>query len=426
VPIEGKLETPLLENKANPLKNNLQPYASLPDEAKMEAGRAAMAALNAYLEKTQQLQGEYTSAVTATVDAVRKANYEQKANAEALEKTDASVRMSKESLAVFLPMIEKQINLGRTLTVTQREVYTSAKELERLDISSGGEKLKKLGVTIQEIDALKTIGKSEAEIALAYGVSTAALNARITAMQTNKGLIDEIIGLESKLNDSLATQAQKQRDLTFEERVSKLDPKSTDYAAQVKALDAIRQASFQLEMTNQETLKNNQLSNLQTIATKETETYENMLRNRFNLTTGQEEYSAAAIDAQRLVAEAAQEAAIKVYGYWSNALEGLRKLTADVAGEMRSEIAGLGNGVFGPMDENGNRAGLPWSPYPAGASENPSGFSSVVSPTASNISGGAGPQVVINANGAFFGANERQVVRTLEDLMAKSSVARGK
>lgn len=416
--------TPTLENKAQPLKFNMQKYASLPDENKLESGRAAMAALSAFLEKQQQLQAEYTSAVTGTVDAVRKANNEQKANAEALEKTDVAMRSTKESLAMFLPMIEKQISLGRTLTETQRNLYTTAKDLERADIAAGSEKLKKLGVSIQEIDALRITGKSEAELALAYGVSTSALNARIAAMNVNKGLLTEITQLESQLNDSLATQAQKQRDLTFEERVSKLDPNAIDYEGQVKALDAIRQASFQLEMTNLETLKENQLSNLQTIATKETETYENMIRNRFNLITGQEEYSAAAIDAQRTIAEAAQQAAIEVYGYWTNALEGMKAITHDIVAEIRTEIASLGDGTFGAMDKNGNRSGLPWVPYSPGVSANASG---AVSDVAQNVSvNPSSPNVTINANGAFFGANQRQVTRTIEDLLAKSSLEKGK
>jgi hypothetical protein len=412
------------------------------DEAAMAAARAQAAEEAAAEERKKQLEGEYTAAVTSTVDAVRKANYEQSANAEALERTDAAVRSTKESLDIFLPQIEKQITLGRILTATQREMYVAAKAADNADLSWGMTKLKNLGVSLQEIDALKAMNVSEAEMALKYGVSTAALNARIAAMQINKGLLDELTQLESKLNDSLATQAQKQRDLTYEQGVSKLDPKSSDYTAQKQALDDIRKGSFELEMTNLDTLKNTQLSNLQTIATKETETYENMVRNQYSRITGEEEYSSTAIEAQRAVAEAAQQAAVEVYGYWKNSLEGMGSLTHEIVGQMRSELAGLGDGTFGAMDTLGNRAGLPmgtfdanggWvsadQPYgptaPASSgvpTGNPSGFQSVMNPAVSHISSTQQPAVVVNAQGSFFGANERQVTRTLEDMLAKSGL----
>jgi len=416
------------------------------DEAAMAAKRAQDALDRAAEERRIELQAEYTAVVTATTDAVRKSQYVQNANAEALEKTDKAIRMTKEAQEIFLPGIEKQIALGRALTETQRNYYTSVKDAERADLASGVEKAKVNGVTLQLIASMKAQGLQESEILLKLGLTSAALATRVTVMTEARGILEGLNQLESQLIDTLEVQAQKTRNLAYEEGVRNLSAllSVTERKAAIEALEVTRSGAAIKEMTDLKSLGELAAGREKREADLATMTLANALkRNEIAMAAGQQEiYSIQRIEEltakQRELVDAANQVGFAT-GQWPLSLDEASRILDGQLTRLKSikqEISGIVYAwqdfsrmftatpdslqeMFGVYDANTNPTGFDTSTPTPPQAGNPSGFASVTNPVTPR---GTQSPVVIHANGAFFGANERQVVRALEDMLAKSKL----
>jgi hypothetical protein len=98
--------------------------------------------------------------------------------------------------AQLLPMMDKVIAQGGTLTQAEKDYYASVVNSRIVLDAKNASELAAQGVSIGAINALKAEGMSVAEIAEAYGTTTAALNLYSKTLATNTAADEALVTAE--------------------------------------------------------------------------------------------------------------------------------------------------------------------------------------------------------------------------------------
>lgn len=320
----------------------------------------------------------FKSDTTARVEALQKAW--RNAGIEAGAFAVAFRSLSKEQKADFdvqqllIPSINKLAAAHKTLTPEMLRVRDAELSTRLAFVEKDKALLASSGLTIEQIDRMKLLGMSEADIAAQYKVSTEALGLRIAAMQKAATIEQNLASFSAALveqqdkdrkrkeeqalasNQAIAaserelTDFMRQQSLTTTEyQIQKIDEQAAAQIAAFSATGASAQAikdftQLTMDLSDErvnalmvegDALSNYSRRNLQDIADKAMRTYKAM-------EAAPEQYSIATRKYFKKIAEDAQNAADGVMSSWDKTYKTL-SYSANILDEIPNKFAKLGS-----------------------------------------------------------------------------------
>lgn len=214
-------------------------------------------------EKNAALAHAYQTSVQGVVDSVRAVGQNLNVSRDAYERLGNTVLFTKEAQDMFAAAMDKLIESGRALTATEVRKYNSIINSQLAMTAAGQAALELHGITLENIEANKALGLTESQLAEQYGVTSTALKAYETSMQSlrqsEQELADE--ALQASGHAAQAVEQQRQREMSaalrsFNGTLAGYD----EYARNLKAKNALLVIT---ESDGWAEISNNSISSLQ-------------------------------------------------------------------------------------------------------------------------------------------------------------------
>lgn len=176
----------------------------------------------------------YKEAVQGVVDSVTIIGQQLNVERDAYQKLGDQILFTTEGQDKFIASMEKITESGRVLIASEQRRVDLILEGRIATTQFNESLLRHRGITLEVIESAKALGLTEAELALRWGVSTGALKAYETEMQTTKKLHRELADLQMELSGSVADKAISDHKREADDAILTLNVKSATYTKDVQ------------------------------------------------------------------------------------------------------------------------------------------------------------------------------------------------
>lgn len=221
-------------------------------------------------------QDAYDKAVQTHVDSMTKAASETNLTTDAFNALSLSQRLNVEVQAQLIPQLDKIIASGRDLTTSEKAYYELVTNGKIMMQANNEIRLQTLKVQLDQIDALKAEGMSQAAIAEKYGVTVTALTAYENALKETKKVTQELADAEDEYSGHTADIAVRNRKIAMQAALDSFTGTlqgRKDLEDKLKALDDLRVVT---ESASWKAIENASISSQQEILQENIRTLQHM------------------------------------------------------------------------------------------------------------------------------------------------------